>query len=205
MALSAAQVAAIWAPVRGAFEAVAADVKSLTQQAAALTGPLRSATPPVNPVPWLRWVELDPDGNEIYDQPWVRRNNEWQLDRLYVTGTGSGRTSGGGAPRMDLGALPSLPGVAGFRLKRATVRMRLDGPGSWTVKARRFNTASSPSEWLAPMAITGSGSADFSIPSGAAAVIDPVLTPAIELNLIKGNPVPDSIFVFSCQWAAVRA
>jgi hypothetical protein len=165
--------------------------------------PIRSQTPPQSPAGGTRWIELDGSNNEIYDQPWVWRG-EWQLERFVLTGVGSGRTTGSGAPRLDLGLLPTLPGVTSFRLRRATLRARLDGAGSWVAKLRRFSAAAAIVDWLDPLTITSSGSVDFSIPSGANSLINPVTTPALELTLTKGVTVPDSMFVLSCQWAAVR-
>lgn len=164
--------------------------------------PIRSATPPTNPPIGQRWIELNSGGEEIYDQPWIWRGGEWQLERRFISSTGSGRISGSSSPRSDLGSLPALPGIAGYRLHRATVRARMAGAGSWVANLRQFVGPATIQSWLGPLTITASGDYDFAVPSG---LLNPSSIAALELNLIKGATAPDSLFTLSCQWAAVRS
>lgn len=166
--------------------------------------PIRSAAVPASPAIGTRWIELDANGAEKFDQPWIWRG-EWQLERLLHTATGTGRISGSSAPRMDLGLLPAYAGLLGYRLKRATLRHRLDSAGAWSAKLRKFSAAATITDWLPIVTITGSGLVDFAVPVGAGSLIDPLTCPALELTLSKSSPTPDSIFILSCQWAAVRA
>lgn len=169
--------------------------------------PIRSATMPTSPAIGTRWIELDGAGSEIYDQPWAWRNGEWQLERLYSTGTGSGRISNNAAPRMDLSFLPALPGLAGYRLVRADIKWNLEGAGNWTTKLRKFSNAATIVDWVAGPAIAATAKKTDVTPIVVPAnSLVPLTLCAIEFNLTKGplSP-PDSAFTLSCQWTAVRA
>jgi hypothetical protein len=173
--------------------------------------PIRSATPPTNPAPYQRWIELGQAGEEIYDQPWIWRNSEWQLERLYQTGTGSGRISGSASPRMDLSFLPVLPGLAGYRLVRAEVKWALEAAGSWSTKIRKFENAATIGDnppWIVGPTINAptkdTGTSQITVPPNS---IVPVTLCSIEFNLTKGPAAntPTSLFTLACEWAAVRA
>jgi hypothetical protein len=180
---------------------VDAKIIALTEQI------IRSSIAPTSPAIGQRWIELSPSGAEIYDFAWVWRGVEWRSDRLFVTATGSGRISGNAAPRQDLGHLPPLPGLAGYRLIRGSIRAQLEGAGGWTTKIRRFNGAATIVDWFPgpPISMVAKGAQvlDLAVPTDS---LIPLSLPALELNLVKGaGNTPDSIFTLSMQWAAVRA
>jgi hypothetical protein len=84
----------------------------------------------------------------------------------------------------------------------------MEGPGSWTAKLRRFANAATITDpaWitLPPIVATAKGVqiVDIAVPTDS---LIPLSLCALELNLAKGTPTPDSIFTLSLFWAAVRA
>jgi hypothetical protein len=208
MAISAAQIAAVWQRLVVVAQAIGADIKSLRLAIAAIAPPPRLQAPPTAPVVGQRWVEVTGGNAEIYDFAWIWAGNEWRSDRLYTIGVGTGRISGGAAARQDLGGLPPWPGLAGYRLIRGTLRANQEGVGSWSTKIRKYTNAATIVDppWIVgptfAMAAKGVGLYPLDVPADS---LLPQSICALELGLTKGATVADTIFALSTQWAAVRA
>jgi hypothetical protein len=208
MAISAAQIAAVWQRLAVVAQAIGADVKTTRATIATIAPIPRLQTPPTTPAVGQRWIEVAGGGVEVYDFAWIWAGTEWRSDRLYTIGTGTGRTGGSAAARQDLGGLPPWPGLAGYRLIRGTLRASMEGAGSWTTKIRKYANAATivdPPWIVGPtivMAAKGVGIYPIDVPTDS---LVPLTICALDLTVTKGNPVADTIFALTTQWSAVRA
>jgi hypothetical protein len=167
--------------------------------------PIRSFDPPPSPAVGQRWVELL-GGMARHPWTWVWSGSEWQSEQVFVTGTGSGRISNSSAPRADLTFLPRRSGLAGYRLIEGSLVAQLAGPANWTAKLRKFAGPATLVDWIVmPGTIGQSGVVALPLPADPAQTLIPLTLGALELNLTKGTQAPDSLFVLSLQWVAVRA
>jgi hypothetical protein len=193
--------------IRSVVIRIAAEIKAVRLLIAASGAVPRLQAPPALPVIGQRWIEVAQTGTEIYDFIWVWRG-EWQSDRLFTIGTGTGRTSGSTSPRQDLGGLPAWPGLSGYRLIRGSLRVNCEAAGSWSARIRKFANAATIIDpaWinLPPISMTAKGAPIVDLPIPTDSLI-PLTLCALELTLTKGTPTPDSIFALSTSWVAVRA
>jgi hypothetical protein len=172
MAVSAAQIAAVWVRLLALAQAAGGDYKALQ---AGL--PIRSASAPAFAIN-RRWVELNVDGSPVYPWEWVAVNRgtaqspawEWQgsaasIAAVYISGSAAAKVFTGPTPWIRRGVRWRLSRVQNFY---------------WV-----FSGATAGS-WAVSVAIEGEAS--IAIGGGQNLMVAPALSPLqAPANSIKPN------------------